>query len=626
MHARFAPTPRSPRDSSQTVSSLYRTVHDLMRSVDGLQPHEAFDELLKYVFLRQRTSWRGSDAAAFGKGLFASRAVGAAALRQEYRKCLEGQRSLRAEGWANGFRLSDKALAALEQELSEVDFAALRFDAHAAALRGFLKPTVRRGLGIYPTPDGVVDAVVGALSPEPDASVYDPACGTGTFLASVLRAWAGRGQGVVHGSDFSERMAFLTELALGRDEGRVRVNVQDSLSAPSLPPDWPSHFDYVLTNPPFGTYIGRMDAAAAGYSVIGGGSASVPGEVLLLERSLRWLKPGGKLGIVLPRSVVTNAGLAGARAVVDRLAVLVGVMNLPPETFAGTGTGTVTSVLFFERREERSGPLVRVPVVDVRNVGFDGTGRARDGSELPAAAMTLRAAMRDRHPASDTVTRELPAGGRLGALGIAGGTSALGEHVAVGEYIASASTGRTPARAAYADRGAFIVKVGNLTGQGLDWSPRDRNFVASPVVGTRHELRPGDVVLTSSAHHPKYIGDKVDVIDRVPPWLGGGLTFVGEVMRLRPKEAVDPYWLLALVRHPYVRSAMQESIRGQTAHLSPKDVLAIRVPRAALPTDRLVALLREEASHAYRLSLIQQDKRECYRATMAGHDGGLLAS
>ena len=38
-----------------------------------------------------------------------------------------------------------------------------------------------------------------------------------------------------------------------------------------------------------------------------------PAEVLFVEKCLNVLKPGGRLGIVLPRSVVTNSGLEVAR-------------------------------------------------------------------------------------------------------------------------------------------------------------------------------------------------------------------------------------------------------------------------------------------------------------------------
>ena len=41
------------------LASLYSRAHDIMRNVDGLQPQEAFDELLKFLFCRQSRKSHG---------------------------------------------------------------------------------------------------------------------------------------------------------------------------------------------------------------------------------------------------------------------------------------------------------------------------------------------------------------------------------------------------------------------------------------------------------------------------------------------------------------------------------------------------------------------------------------
>ncbi len=39
--------------TTRELSAIYRHAHNIMRNVDGLQPQEAFDELLKYLFFKQ---------------------------------------------------------------------------------------------------------------------------------------------------------------------------------------------------------------------------------------------------------------------------------------------------------------------------------------------------------------------------------------------------------------------------------------------------------------------------------------------------------------------------------------------------------------------------------------------
>lgn len=589
--------------TAQALSRLYHAAHDAMRNLDGLQPHEAFEELLKYLFLQQHPLPRSARRAT-------TPAQRAAQLRRRFASAVSRVRGAAGALWSDGkVRLSDAALLALHQQLAEHPLAEAELDVRAAALRQFLGPELRRGLGIFLTPDEVARAIVAAAAPAPGAVVYDPACGAGTFLLETLRYWRAAHPRTrrfrVRASDVSERMLLLTELALGHAPGvQLERRVLDAL-APSAPP-WPrpESVEVILTNPPFGVYV---DARAAEPD-----RGRVPSEIVLLERCLRWLRPGGLLAAVVPRSVVTNRSLAAARRNLDDAATLVGMLGLPPETFAGTGTNTNTLVLFLRKRRprERRGGELAVPVIEVTNIGHDATGRPRPGSQLERAGRDLRASMASgraeglaRHvvvpraqPLSSLAGARTPRVARPGVRRLA-------------DVLELAQTGRTPARAAYTPGGTFAVKVGNLTGQGLDWAPRERNFVAPARVSESLVLREGDLVLTSSAHNPKYIAQKVDIVHAIP---GGRATFVAEVMRLRVRPGtVSPYELLAFLRAPATRAAILELVRGQTAHLRPSDLLTLPLPES-LASAELVGLLQREAELAHQLNLVTARQRELF--------------
>ena len=116
----------------------------------------------------------------------------------------------------------------------------------------------------------------------------------------------------------------------------------------------------------------------------------VPSEVLFVDLCLRLLRPGGCLAIVLPRSVITNEGLARQRQAIDRLGHLTDIIDLPAETFASTGTQTTTVAAFFRKHAERSQEeSVSVRVCHVTNVGVDSTGRHREGNQLPNLAARI---------------------------------------------------------------------------------------------------------------------------------------------------------------------------------------------------------------------------------------------
>src|SRR5690606_861003 len=71
------------------------------------------------------------------------------------------------------------------------------------------------------------------------------------------------------------------------------------------------------------------------------------------------------------------------------------------------------------------------------------------------------------------------------------------------EYI---GTGKTPSRGSYTEQGHFLIKVGNLSGAGINWEARDRNHISDEEICKRSQskkpliLKHGDILLTSSAH------------------------------------------------------------------------------------------------------------------------------
>jgi type I restriction enzyme M protein len=200
-----------------------------------------------------------------------------------------------------------------------------------------LVPRVAKGdKGQFFTPRHVVDFVVKALAPKARDVVVDPACGSGAFLAHA-RAAAAKAQ--TFGSDVDPRairVARLVALSQGRDPASI-VRA-DGLRGKHFP-----DATIVATNPPF---AGRADAD--GFEV-----ASVvrtpERDVLFLERAVDLLRPGGRLGIVLPYNKATGSSFSGLRRWLVGRARIFAVVGLPRETFM-PHTSQRTFVLFAKRR------------------------------------------------------------------------------------------------------------------------------------------------------------------------------------------------------------------------------------------------------------------------------------
>jgi type I restriction enzyme M protein len=153
----------------------------------------------------------------------------------------------------------------------------------------------------------------------------------------------------------------------------------------------------------------------------------------------------------------------------------------------------------------------------------------------------------------------------------------------------------------------FVMKVGNLTGGGIDWSPRARNYIAAAERKKPPLLQPNDILMTSSAHSLVYIAKKIDMVGEPPDWIGDAVTFVGELLLVRPnRDLVDPFLLLAFLRMPSTGEALRSMASGQTAHLLPQDVAELGVPAAAIssegPLKEVAALLRQELELSRRVN------------------------
>lgn len=75
-------------------------------------------------------------------------------------------------------------------------------------------------------------------------------------------------------------------------------------------------------------------------------------EVLFIERCLKLLKPGGRLGIVLPEGVLNNTNLQKIRDYVEGVAKIILITSIPQDVFIASGATVKPSLLFFKKFNE----------------------------------------------------------------------------------------------------------------------------------------------------------------------------------------------------------------------------------------------------------------------------------
>ena len=127
-----------------------------------------------------------------------------------------------------------------------------------------------------------------------------------------------------------------------------------------------------------------------------GYQSAVAPEVLFIQRGIEWLRPGGRMGIVLPDGILGNPGDEYIRRWILRHCWVLASVDLPVETFiVEANVNILTSLLFLKKKTreeiqaEDLGRTVDYPVfmAVAEKVGFDRRGvplyeRTPDGEEI----------------------------------------------------------------------------------------------------------------------------------------------------------------------------------------------------------------------------------------------------
>jgi type I restriction enzyme, S subunit len=156
-------------------------------------------------------------------------------------------------------------------------------------------------------------------------------------------------------------------------------------------------------------------------------------------------------------------------------------------------------------------------------------------------------------------------------------------------------TGSTPEKNQYSKNGYPILKMGCLTNYGMNWSKIEYVVDAHFQKSKKFTVKEDDVFFTSSAHAREHIGKKVDIVSKIPLSFIKDLSFVAEIMKISPKRnKINPYYLWAFLQTEISHKIFLNCIRGQTAHIYPKDIEKIDIPLINLQKQEQIEKLMQE--------------------------------
>ena len=391
------------------VENVFFEIHSYFRDLDGLHFDEALDELCKVLYVKlydeeqtpkgrpykmQRRSYSSVDECAADIRMLYSEA--AQYDSRVFEMKIPGYTRSRGV-FATGIRLSNPALVKAVEALQAYHLGRSAFDIKGRAFQKVVGPTVRSGMGQYFTPDPIARFISQALHPTVRDLILDPFCGSGHFLTSSLelvrlehgvedKLFHEFAFGKLHGIEKSDRMVrvAMTDMRLHGD-GHSNIRCADALLEFSNYPDIkPDSFDIILSNPPFGSILTPDAIRQLGFFELAFGRNNVPLEIIGLERCVQLLRPGGKMGIVIPDGMVANRNTGFVRDWLTKHLKVRAIVSLPIETFVPFGASIKTSVLIMRKWEAGESKANDYPVFLARvdNVGYDATGRPRNYSDL----------------------------------------------------------------------------------------------------------------------------------------------------------------------------------------------------------------------------------------------------
>lgn len=190
----------------------------------------------------------------------------------------------------------------------------------------------------------------------------------------------------IFGTDANPRMSRTAKMnMIMHGDGHGGVHHNDGLL--NVNGIFENRFDIILTNPPFGSRVEKSlkiteadkytdTERIAKYRKRYGtaydealkqvndnidkplldlyetGSMSTLTEVLFIERCLNLLKPGGRMGIVLPEGVLNNTNLQKIRDYIESRAKILLIVSIPQDVFVASGATVKPSLLFFKKFTE----------------------------------------------------------------------------------------------------------------------------------------------------------------------------------------------------------------------------------------------------------------------------------
>lgn len=393
------------------LTRRFKQAHNALWAGGELNPSEAFDELDKLIFCKiwderkARKKGQPYDFQIFSEPIPKNatedekKEIEQKIADELYKRVLalyeEGKKK-DPEVFKDGIRLNAKKVKTVVGYLESVNLSETDLDSKGKAFETFMGSYFRGDFGQFFTPRNIVKFIVNVLPITHESKVLDTSCGSGGFLLYALdkvrkeanefypdyetnprqntehfRHWHDFAENNLFGIEINEQIARTAKMnMIIHDDGHTNVIASDGLLSSDTIIEKTGNkgftydtFDFIITNPPFGSSIKQNEKAYLHQYGLGNKDVSwldtsnttVKGrptqstEVLFVEQDFDFLKEGGFVAIVIPDGILTNSSMQYVRDQIEKWFRIVAVISMPQTAFAHTGAGVKSSVLVLRK-------------------------------------------------------------------------------------------------------------------------------------------------------------------------------------------------------------------------------------------------------------------------------------
>lgn len=383
---------------SHNLSAVFDECHNYIYANEGMLKDKIFHEMVKLIIIKLHDEKSAKQSVSFGVTASEYKAIVAnkpdefiTRLSKLFTSIKNHYRGFFTD---DALKLKPLTLAYIVGRLQYISLSKTSGDIKGEAFQTFVNRHQRGDRGEFFTPHPIVRLAVEMIDPKPNERIIDPACGSGGFLIQAINHVQQNNpkldessfvQENITGIEFNPDVALSAMIRLVFEGGTG----SEIICANALIEDekLSNSFDIVLTNPPFGNK-GKVEdqkilksyllarkwnkSSSNGWEVSKTVLAGQSPDILFIEKSIKLLRAGGRMAIVLPDGLLQNISNGHIRYWLRSQAKILGVISIPQEAFVPYGTGIKTSLLVVQKLPANNDSCF---MAQIKKMGYDVKGQ-----------------------------------------------------------------------------------------------------------------------------------------------------------------------------------------------------------------------------------------------------------